>query len=111
MDRFGKQIDICVIEEFIRTGDAHIPEHYTAVLKEEAKKYADTIMDTLYKYDYDEDFMTLYVVGGGQCLLRRYGSYVPQKVIFVEDICAAAKGFEKASTIKLGKGDNNECTE
>ncbi len=103
MDKFGKQIDICVIEEFIRTGTAHIPDHYVEVLKEEATRYADTLMDTLYKYDYDEDFMNLYVVGGGHCLLQRYGRYVPQKVIFVEDICAAAKGFEKASALKLEK--------
>jgi plasmid segregation protein ParM len=108
MDRYGKQIDICVLEEFIRTGTAHIPGHYLEVLKQEAERYANTIMDTLYKYDYDEDFMNLYVIGGGHCLLKRYGKYVPQKVIFVEDICAAAKGFEKASFLKLEKGDNGE---
>lgn len=110
MEKFGKQTDICIIEEFIRNGSAHIPDHYNEVLREQAVRYAATIMDTLYKYDYDEDLMTLYVVGGGHCLLKRYGKYVPQKVIFVEDICAAAKGFEEASFRKLSKGDANEST-
>ncbi len=101
MDKFGKQIDICVIEEFIRNGKAHIPDQYNDVLASEAERYAAKLMDTLYKYDYDPDFMTLYVVGGGHCLLKRYGKYDENKTVFVEDICAAAKGFETAASIKL----------
>lgn len=106
-NKFGKQIDRCIIEEFIRTGKTRIADHFTAVLIDEAKKYAGTVMDTLYKYDYGTDFMKLYVVGGGHCLIQRYGSYVPGKVEFISDICAAAKGFEKIADIKLKRADNS----
>lgn len=108
LNKFGKNLDISIIEEFIRYGKASVPDHYNEVLKNVALIYAKKIMETLYKYDYDPDFMTLYVIGGGHCLLKRYGNYVPGKTIFVEDICAAAKGFEKAAEIKLAKDDDNE---
>ena len=100
-NKFGKQIDRCIIEEFIQTGTTQIADHFNEVLKAEARKYADKIMDTLYKYDYDPDFMKLYVVGGGHCLLKRYGSYVPDKVEFITDICAAAKGYESIAEHKI----------
>ena len=101
MDKLGKQIDDSVIEDFIRSGKAYAPETYNEIFTKEAVKYTRTLMDTLYQYNYDPDIMTLYVVGGGHCLLQRYGTYDPDKVIFIPDICAAAKGFEQAAEMKL----------
>ena len=103
--KFGKQIDNSIIEEFIRTGKTHIADQYNELLIAEAVRYAGTVMDTLYKYNYDPDFMKLYVVGGGHCLLKRYGKYDENKTVFIEDICAAAKGFEKVAELKLNRNE------
>lgn len=38
--------------------------------------------------------MTLYVTGGGGCLVKNFYKFSADRVKFVEDICAAAKGYE-----------------
>ena len=38
--------------------------------------------------------MRLYVVGGGSCILKNFGSYDKDRVIINDDICATAKGYE-----------------
>ena len=38
--------------------------------------------------------MTLYVTGGGSCLVKNFYKFSTDRVKFVEDICAAAKGYE-----------------
>ena len=44
--------------------------------------------------NYDENTMTLYVTGGGSCLVKNFYKFSTDRVKFVEDICAAAKGYE-----------------
>lgn len=41
-----------------------------------------------------KDTMTLYVTGGGGCLVKNFYKFSADRVKFVEDICAAAKGYE-----------------
>ena len=43
---------------------------------------------------YDENTMTLYVTGGGSCLVKNFYKFSTDRVKFVDDICAAAKGYE-----------------
>ena len=100
MDNFGKKIEPEIIENFICGRNTDISEKYIAVLEQEAKKYCGQIFDTLYKYEYDPDFMKLFIVGGGGALLKRYGKYDPHRTFFIEDICASAKGFEQFALIK-----------
>ena len=38
--------------------------------------------------------MTLYVTGGGGCLIENFSKVNADRVKIVEDICAAAKGYE-----------------
>lgn len=111
-DKFGKHIAPAIVEDFIRHGKADIPEEYTSCLNAEAEKYCTDVMNTLAKYEYEPDFMKLYIVGGGGRFLRRYLKYPPERVIIVGDACAAAKGFEKAAYMKLRqaaeRGNANE---
>ena len=95
----GKKIEPEIIENFICGRKTDISEKYISVLEQEAKKYCGQIFDTLYKYEYDPDFMKLYIVGGG-ALLKRYGKYDSHRTFFIEDICASAKGFEQFALIK-----------
>ena len=95
MARFGKKIDSEIAEHFIKTGNTDAPEDYRNIFREEAKKYCRKIFDALSRCEYDSDFMKLYIVGGGGCLIKRFGKYNPEKTVFIDDICAAAKGYQK----------------
>ena len=53
---------------------------------------------------YDADTMTLYVTGGGGCLVRNFGQFNTDRVRFVDDICAAAKGYEYMAELQLRAG-------
>ena len=48
------------------------------------------------KYEYNPNLMHLYVVGGGGCLIRNFGTYDKSRVTItmIDDICATAKGYE-----------------
>lgn len=65
------------------------------IFLEEAEKYCRKIFDALYRCEYDPDFMKLYVCGGGIQLIRRFGNYPSDRVIFIDDICATAKGYQQ----------------
>ena len=95
MARFGKKIDSEIVEHFIKTGNTDAPEDYQKIFREEAEKYCRKIFDSLSRCEYDSDFMKLYIVGGGGCLIRRFGKYNSEKTVFIDDICAAAKGYQK----------------
>lgn len=95
MAAYGKKIDPEIVEAFIRKGDTDAPENYKMIFAEEAKKYCRRIFDALSRCEYDPDFMKLYVCGGGGCLIRRFGKYNAGRVTFIDDICAAAKGYQK----------------
>ena len=46
----------------------------------------------------------LYVTGGGGCLVKHFCKTNPDRMVFVEDICAAAKGYEYLAEIRLSAG-------
>jgi plasmid segregation protein ParM len=48
--------------------------------------------------------MTLYVTGGGGCLIRHFGRINTERVRFVDDICAAAKGYEYMAALQIASG-------
>lgn len=95
MAQYGKKIDTEVVEHFIRKGDTDAPDNYKNIFCEEAEKYCRKIFDALYRCEYDPDFMKLYVCGGGVQLIRRFGKYNSDRVIFIDDICATAKGYQQ----------------
>ena len=95
MAAYGKKIDPEVVEHFIRNGDTNISDNYKNIFREEAEKYCRKIFDALYRCEYDPDFMKLYVCGGGAKLIRHFGKYNSDRVIFIDDICATAKGYQQ----------------
>ena len=94
MAAYGKRIDPEVVEHFIRNGDTSVSDNYKNIFLEEAEKYCRKIFDALYRCEYDPDFMKLYVCGGVK-LIRRFGKYNSDRVIFIDDICATAKGYQQ----------------
>ena len=66
------------------------------------------ILETLQKYEYDPDLMRLFIVGGGARVIRGFGKYDTDRVTIVDDICAAAKGYEYLAEKQLMAGKTYE---
>ena len=94
LDRFGTILDETIIEQMIRTGTADIGEKYLNCITDAIKEYSSYIFETLRKYEYDSELMRLYITGGGATLIKHFGEYDENRVTIIEDICAAAKGYE-----------------
>ena len=94
LDRFGTILDETIIEQMIRTGTADIGEKYLDCITDAIKEYNSYIFETLRKYEYDSELMRLYITGGGATLIKHFGEYDENRVTIIEDICAAAKGYE-----------------
>ncbi len=101
MRQFGTKVDDTVIERFIITGKADINERYAKVIRDTATEYVKGIFRILREHEYAPELMRLYIVGGGGCMIRNFGSYDASRVIINTDICATAKGYEYLAEIKL----------
>lgn len=107
MDRFHANIDESIIEDVFRNGTADIAADWLKTIRETASDYVRRIFDILRRYDYEPSIMKLYIVGGGGCLIRNFGSYDRTRVIINDDICATVKGYEKWAEHQLKKADSN----
>ena len=94
MDKFGIKLDDGIIDTFLKYGTVDISKEYLACMKSVATKYAASVFDTLYSYEYNPKLMRLWIIGGGGSLIKHFGVYDKDRVNIVEDICANAKGCE-----------------
>lgn len=94
LDRFGAKVDASIIEQILRTGTADIDKDYLSCVTKAAEKYVMGIGDILRRYEYDPKLMRLFIVGGGGCLVKHFGSFQTERVTIIDDICATAKGYE-----------------
>ena len=94
MRKFGSVPDDTVIESVLRYGTADIVEKYLTVIKDVANDYVAGIFRKLREHEYNPDYMKLYVIGGGGCLIRNFGKFEKNRVKINDDICATAKGYE-----------------
>jgi plasmid segregation protein ParM len=94
-------IDDSVITRVLRFGTADIDESYLKTITDTAKEYVEDIFRRLREHEYDPRLMKLYVVGGGGCLIKNFGSYDNNRVTINDDICATAKGYERMLEMKL----------
>ena len=83
LDNFGVKIEDATIEQVLRYKTADI-----------GKSYLDCILSVFRRYEYNRDFMRLYIVGGGGCSVKHFGQYETNRVTILEDICATAKGYK-----------------
>jgi plasmid segregation protein ParM len=94
LDKFGVKIEGSTVEQILRFGTADISAPYLDCISSIARQYVAELFSTLRKYEYNPDLMRLYVVGGGGCLIRNFGTYDKSRVTIIDDICATAKGYE-----------------
>ena len=89
------------ITRVLRFGTADIDESYLKIITSTATEYVSDIFRRLRENEYDPKLMRLYVVGGGGCLIKNFGSYDKSRVVINDDICATAKGYERMLEMKL----------
>ena len=101
LDKFGVNIEESTVEQILRFGTADISAPYLDCISSIARQYVAELFSTLRKYEYNPDLMRLYVVGGGGCLIRNFGTYDKLRVTIIDDICATAKGYESLAYMSL----------
>ena len=94
MRLYGASVDDAIIERVIRFGTADISDRYLTAIRDTAAEYVSGIFRRLREHEYDPELMKLYVVGGGGCLIKNFGSFEAGRVMINEDVCATAKGYE-----------------
>ncbi len=99
-----RELNDFIIEEVLRTGTAAIFQDDLAIVRRTAAEYVEEIFRRLREHGYDERTMMLYITGGGGCLVKHFRQYDPERVRFVDDICAAAKGYEYMAALQIASG-------
>lgn len=101
MDMYGVKIDDSIAEQYLRFANADISDRYIKIFKSVAMEYVKMVFAALYKYEYNSDLMRLYIIGGGSCIIKNFGVYDKERVTVIDDICAAAKGYEYLAYLQL----------
>ena len=99
-----REIDDYTINRVLRTGKANISSADLKIIRSVAAAYVQDIFRRLREHGYDESTMTLYITGGGGCLVKNFYRFNANRVIFVDDICAAAKGYEFMAELQMQEG-------
>ena len=94
LDKFGIKIEDTIIENIIRNGNANIGKKYLDCITAQIRIYSEKVLDTLEKYEYNSELMKLYITGGGVSVIKNFAEIDLSNVVLIEDICAAAKGYE-----------------
>lgn len=103
MDNFGVKIDEGIIEQYIRFAKADISAKYEQLLRQTAVEYTNDIFTALKSYEYDPELMKLYIIGGGGCIVKNFGTYDKENVEITSDICATVKGYEHITYLQMRK--------
>ncbi len=101
MREYGSELDEATIEGFLITGATNIPKDRTKLVRAVAEEYVGGIFRRLREHGYDESTMDLVVTGGGGCLVKNFYRTKGSRVRFIDDIRAAAKGYEYLAELQL----------
>ena len=94
MDKYGIDLPEVTIEKYLRTGSSKLRQEYLDQLRSIVRGYVTGLFDSLRAHGYDSRMMSLYIMGGGGCLVKNFGAYDRESVIFIDDLHASAKGYE-----------------
>ena len=97
----GAEIDDSIIDSVLINGSADIGKDDLKLIRAVAEGYVGGIFRRLREHGYDEQTMTLYVTGGGGCLVKNFYRTRTGRVRFIDDIRAAAKGYEYLAGLQL----------
>ena len=94
MREYGTELDEATTESILITGTANIPKDKLKLVRTVAEEYVGGIFRRLREHGYDGSTMDLIVTGGGGCLVKNFYRTKGSRVRFIDDIRAAAKGYE-----------------
>ena len=106
MRQTRRELNDAIIDEILINGTADIAKDDLKLIKATATAYVADIFRRLREHGYDENTMKLYLTGGGACLVKHFYKVNKDRVTFVDDICAAAKGYEYMADLQLRAADN-----
>ena len=101
MQKTQREINDAITDEVLITGTANIAPADLKIIKGVAAEYVRDIFRRLREHGYDDSTVMLYIAGGGGCLVKNFCKLNADRVKFVEDICAAAKGYEYLAEAQL----------
>ncbi len=104
MQKTQREVSDYIIDEVLCEGTVNIVQSNMKIIKSAVSDYVKDIFRRLREHGYDENTMTLYVTGGGGCLVKNFYKFDKERVKFVDDICAAAKGFEYMAELQMKSG-------
>lgn len=99
----NRELNDYIIEEVLRYGSADISASDLKIIRAVAAEYVAGIFKRLREHGYDEGTMNLYITGGGGCLIRNFSKGNSERIKFIDDICAAAKGYEYMAELQIRK--------
>ena len=99
-----RELDDAIIEEVLVNGTSNLSDDDLKIITDTATEYVNGIFRRLREHGYDDKSTTLYVTGGGGCLVKNFYKYDESRVFFVDDIRAAAKGYEFLADLQLRSG-------
>lgn len=101
MQKAQREINDAIIDEVLITGTAAIAPADLKIIKGIAAEYVRNIFRRLREHGYDDSTVMLYITGGGGCLVKNFSKFNAERVKFIDDICAAAKGYEYLAEAQL----------
>lgn len=101
LQKTGREIDDFIIDEVLQKGTADIDEVDLKIIREASEEYVRNIFRKLREHGYDEKTMNLCIAGGGGCLIKNFFDIEGKRIKFVEDIKAAARGYEYMALLQL----------
>ena len=107
MRQTRRELNEYIINEVLCTGTADIPQEDLDIITRIAEEYVADIFRRLREHCYDQNTMKLYVCGGGGCLVKNFYKGNLERISFIDDICAAAKGYEYLAQVYLKAEQDN----
>ncbi len=101
MREYGSELDEATIEGYLITGTANVPKDRMKLVSTVAEQYEGGIYRMLRKQGYDGNTIDLIVKKGGGCLVKNFYRTKGNRVRFIDDIRAAAKGYEYLAELQL----------
>jgi len=99
----NRELNDYIIEGVLRYGNAEISASDLKIIRAVATDYVSGIFKRLREHGYDEGTMKLYITGGGGCLIRNFSKGNSERIKYIDDICAAAKGYEYMAELQMRK--------
>lgn len=92
--QIGAEVDEYDIQKLLTSGGADLPDEYRKIIEKEIRAYCQQVYHYIRELGYNMDLTPVIFVGGGAGVMKQYGGLSQRNIIYVEDICANAKGYE-----------------